>query len=208
MTQEAQTEWISLVQEVHVHEEESRRTPSSTDSSGHCVFANATGLNENVRLSAREEKIRMSICDQKVESQQDNGGTSRQCDDESDLMNKDEQRTFLEALSSAMKSLKENFDEVTMTMARKKQWQLLEAIQDRMDVLASCLSEEHAGVPGCWKKSTASKTIADACSDFDAAPLLSKCLVHLSAWNERPSPDFVGEQRRRWKGKLVGMQYF
>ena len=137
------------------------------------------------------KKMRMSICDKQVESQQDNGDTSRKFDEENQTMNIDEQRVFLEALSRAMKSLKENFEEVTVTMIRNKQWLLLEAIQDSTDVLAACLSEEHAGVPGCLKKSTASKTIAGACNDFEATPLLRQCLVHLKEWDGRRSPACV-----------------
>ena len=44
-------------------------------------------------------------------------------------MNKDEQQAFLGALSRALKTLKENFGNVTATMIRQQQLPLLKTIQ-------------------------------------------------------------------------------
>ena len=78
-------------------------------------------------------------------------------------MSEAEQQTFMLALSSAMQSLGEGFESIRSVMIRLEQWELLKAIQGSVDLVHECLSQKHAGEPGCWKSSTALKTITRVC---------------------------------------------
>ena len=76
-------------------------------------------------------------------------------------------------------------------MIRLEQWELLKAIQGSVDLVHECLSQKHAGEPGCWKSSTALKTITRVCQAFEATPLLKETIAHLQTWRAFTSTDHV-----------------
>ena len=125
-----------------------------------------------------------SICDRQEAFLQSNGDTSAQCggdgNQRNQSMNKDEQQSLLAALSRTLNSLTENDGQVTLPLIQQEQWLLFKALRNSVDVLSACLSQQHAGVPGRWTRSIASKTIANV----DATPLLKQCLADLQEWNE------------------------
>ena len=132
-----------------------------------------------------------SMCDQHNDCLQCQGGQPLQCEDEGATMPEAEQNSFMLALSRAMQSLGECFESVHSVMIRLEQWELLKAIQGRSDLVHECLSQKHAGEPGCWKRSTALKTITRVCQASEATPLLKATIAHLEKWRAFKSTDHV-----------------
>ena len=123
-----------------------------------------------------------AICDQHDDSVQCPGGQPLQCVDEGTIMSETEQQAFLLALARAMQSLGDGSESVLSRMIRLEQWDLLKAVQGSVDLLHACLSQKHAGALGCWKRSTALKTITRVCQEFQAIPLLQDTIAHLQRW--------------------------
>ena len=95
------------------------------------------------------------------------------------LLSEDEQQAFLAALSRALQLPQVDFETVTIqVMIRQEKWDDLKAIQGSVDVISACLAQKHAGVPGCWLRSTALETIARICKDFAKSPLLKQTIAH------------------------------
>ena len=87
-----------------------------------------------------------------------------------------------------------------MMMIREEKWDDLKAIQGSVDVVSACLSQKHAGVPGCWLRSTASETLACICKDFAKSPLLTPTLALLQEWGGRKAIDSVHQILHEFSG--------
>ena len=105
-----------------------------------------------------------------------------QCDDGSHILRDDEQKAFLAALSKALLFWNIELEEITMMMICEEKWDDLKAIQGSVDVVGACLSQKHAGVPGCWSKRAAVQTIERVCNAFGKQPLMKRTVAHLQQW--------------------------
>ena len=100
-----------------------------------------------------------------------------------------------------MQSVGEGSESVLSRMIRLEQWDLLKAAQGSVDLLHACLSQKHASALGCWKRSTALKTITRVCHEFQAIPLLQDTIAHLQRWREyrrgyRQSREEIADESR------------
>ena len=136
------------------------------------------------------KRLKMSICDQQSELSQ--CGVGLQCDDGRQSLSEGEQQLFLDALSRALQLIQVDFETVTIqVMIREEKWADLKAIQGSVDVVSACLAQKHAGVPGCWLRSTAMQTIDRICKDFAKQPLMKHIIAHLQEWGGRRANDSV-----------------
>ena len=114
----------------------------------------------------------------------DDMASLRSTDDMASVLTIDEQQSFLVALSRTLNSMKENYDQITAPLILHEQWQQLTAIRNSMEGLSRCLTQQHAGKPGCWKRSTAIETISSIAKQLqESTPLLKQCCADLEEWN-------------------------
>ena len=155
-------------------------TPPDTDIDASISQASQPIVAEAPGSEPQFKRARLnSICNQQHDSLQCQGGQPLQCVDEGTAMSEAGQQYFMLALSRATQSLGEGFESVRSVMIRLEQWELLKAIQGSVDLVHECLSQKHAGEIGCWKSSTALKTITRVCQAFEATPLLKETIAHL-----------------------------
>ena len=149
-----------------------------------CQSPQLVGRAHNCHSSEPQSKrLKMSICDHPSHMSQ--YGVGVQLDNEIHTMCDIEKEAFMVLVGKALQMINVDYETVTVqVMVREKKFADLEAIQCSIDCLSECVANRHVGVPSCWLKRTAQKTIDGVCAAFSKQPLMQRTVDHLKRWNE------------------------
>ena len=108
------------------------------------------------------------------------------------LLSAEEQQRFSSIILKALNEVLSVLDDVTNSLISQQRWDELQEIHSCVQHVRMCV-----GVPGCWERASADKTIADFYEKCKVSPRLSTCQEILMSWDHLPgteSPPHVIQQ--------------